>query len=374
MSTDRADRYAARREKLLHSLKKKGIPAFLISSETNVSYLTGFTGDSSFLLLERDKGGNGRGKLISDGRYTTQIASECPDLDVHIRPQKETVVEATAKMVKQAKLQKLAIEAEHFSVAALEKLKEGAKTVEIAALSGLVEELREVKDAGEIAEIRRAIHQAERGFDVLRAQIVGSMTELEGAHLLEQAMRQVGANVAAFPPIVAVGPRAALPHARPTEGRISESDFVLVDWGARSTSGYHSDLTRILVTGKIPPKLEKVYGVVLKAQQAAIQFLRAGVRCCDVDAVARRVIEKAGFGKQFNHGLGHGIGLNIHERPRLSAASEAKLKPGMVVTVEPGIYIEAWGGVRIEDDCLVTREGCEVLTSVAREFSETLVH
>ena len=149
---------------------------------------------------------------------------------------------------------------------------------------------------------------------------------------------------------------------------------MLIDWGASTASGYKSDLTRILVTGKISPKLEKVYRVVLKAQQSAIKSIRAGARCCDVDAVARRVIEEAGFGKQFSHGLGHGIGLNIHEAPRLSAASDAQLKPGMVVTVEPGIYLEGWGGVRIEDDCLVTRNGVEVLTSVPKDFTQVIVH
>jgi Xaa-Pro aminopeptidase len=153
----------------------------------------------------------------------------------------------------------------------------------------------------------------------------------------------------------------------------SEADFVLIDWGALAQSGYHSDLTRILVTGKISPKLEKVYRVVLKAQQAAIRSLRPGVRSREVDAVARRVIENAGFGKHFSHGLGHGIGLNIHEAPRLSPAFETELKPGMVVTVEPGIYLEGWGGVRIEDDCLVTRIGAEVLTSVPKEFTQVIV-
>jgi Xaa-Pro aminopeptidase len=310
--------------------------------------------------------------LVSDGRYTTQIAGECPGLEAHIRKQTETVIEAAAKDVKRARLRKLGIESDHLSVAAFEKLKTVVKGLEVAPLSGTVEELREIKDSGEIAEIRGAVQQAERGFEVLRAKLVCGMTELTAAHLLEQAMRDFGATVAAFPPIVAAGARAALPHARPTPGRVSDGEFVLIDWGASAGSGYKSDLTRILVTGKISPKLEKVYRVVLKSQQAAIKFLRAGVRCCDVDAVARRVIENAGFGKQFSHGLGHGIGLNVHEKPRLSAASDARLKPGMVVTVEPGIYLEGWGGVRIEDDCLVTRHGCEVLTSVPREFSEAI--
>jgi Xaa-Pro aminopeptidase len=258
-------------------------------------------------------------------------------------------------------------------VAQLEKLKSEVAGLEICPTTGAVENLRQIKDADEISEIRKAIYQAEKGFEVLRAQLRPEMTELQAAHILEQAMRDFGATGAAFPPIIAVGPRAALPHARPTPGRISESEFVLIDWGATAASGYKSDLTRILVTGKLLPKLEKVYGVVLKAQRAAIKAIRPGARCRDIDAVGRRVIEAAGFGRQFNHGLGHGIGLNVHETPRLSAASDAELQPGMIVTVEPGIYLEGWGGVRIEDDCLVTRQGCEVLTSVPKELEQLVV-
>jgi Xaa-Pro aminopeptidase len=357
-----------RRQKLLHHLKNKPVEAMLVSNETNVSYLTGFTGDSSYLLI-----GKGQCILVSDGRYTTQIAEECPGIDVYIRPQTETIVVASAKVVKKAKLRKLGVEADHLTVSSFDKLKEEAKGVEACPLSGMVEDLRVVKDADEVNQIRAAVRQAEKGFEVLRAQLTGDMTELQAAHLLEQAMRQLGATVAAFPPIVAVGARAALPHARPTTKRISEADFVLIDWGASAASGYKSDLTRILVTGKISPKLEKVYRVVLKAQQAGIKAIRPGARCCDVDAAARRVIEEAGFGKQFSHGLGHGIGLNIHEAPRFSVAFATELKAGMVVTVEPGIYLEGWGGVRVEDDCLVTRNGAEVLTSVPREFAEVVV-
>jgi Xaa-Pro aminopeptidase len=363
-----SDRPAARRQKLLEQLKGQPVDALLVSTVSNVRYLTGFSGDSTWLVI-----GRGIALLISDGRYTTQIAEECPGLDAAIRPQTDTLVVFAAKAVRKAKLRKLGIEADDMSVASHEKLISEVKGAELVPVSGLVEGLRQIKDAGEIAEIRLAVQQAEKGFGVLRAQLRREMTELEAAHLLEHSMRQFGATVASFPPIVAVGPRAALPHARPTTARISESDFVLVDWGASAASGYKSDLTRILVTGKISPKLEKVYGVVLRAQQAAIRSLRAGARCREIDAVARRVIANAGFGKHFTHGLGHGVGLDIHEGPRLSAASDAELKPGMVVTVEPGIYLEGWGGVRIEDDCLITRSSCEVLTSVPRELGQAVV-
>jgi len=364
-----SDRYSSRRQKLVSRLKGASAPALLISNETNVTWLTGFTGDSSYLLLGPDIC-----LIISDGRYTTQLRQECPGLKAYIRPPAEAIIAATCKVVKQAKLQKLGVEADTLSLAQAEKLRSEVKSLELVPTSGLVEELRQIKDSEEIAEIREAIRLAEKGFDVLRAELRGEQTEAEVAHNLEHTLRKFGATGCSFPPIIAVGPRAALPHARPTDVRISEDDFVLVDWGASTRSGYKSDLTRILATAKISPKLERVYGVVLKAQLAAIRAIRPGARGCDIDAVARRVIDDAGFGKHFTHSLGHGIGLNIHEGPRLSAASDAPLKAGMVVTVEPGIYIEGWGGVRIEDDVLVTRSGCEVLTSVPKDLANILVH
>jgi Xaa-Pro aminopeptidase len=175
-----------------------------------------------------------------------------------------------------------------------------------------------------------------------------------------------------FQTIVAVGPRAALPHARPTSRRIGESDFTLIDWGVNEGL-YVSDLTRVLARARISPKLRKLYGVVLKAQLAGIEAIRPGATCEEVDRVARGVIEKAGYGKEFGHGLGHGIGLEIHEAPRLAQGQPLELKPGMIVTVEPGIYFPDWGGIRIEDDVLVTRNGHEVLTSVPKELDECLV-
>ncbi len=185
-------------------------------------------------------------------------------------------------------------------------------------------------------------------------------------------MRKLGGRSASFPSIVAVGDRSALPHYRPGSRAIGDAPFVLVDWGAVG-NGYVSDLTRVLATGKIPPKLERIYRVVLNAQERAIEAIRPGRTCGEVDAAARAVIAKAGFGPKFGHGLGHGIGLEIHEAPRLSKGQKVKLKPGMVVTVEPGIYLPGFGGVRIEDDVLVTRNGCEVLTDLPKQWEDVVV-
>ena len=232
----------------------------------------------------------------------------------------------------------------------------------------LVEELRQIKDPDEIDELRQAVRQAEQGYALMKSLLVPDMNERQAAHELEHGMRRFGAIKAAFEPIIAVGDRSALPHYRAGLRRFHESPFVLCDWGAVSPKGYHSDLTRVWCTGKVPPKLHRIYGVVLTAQQAAIAAIRPGAKCQDVDEVARKVIDQAGYSKYFGHGLGHGIGLDIHEGPRLSPISTDELSPGMVVTVEPGIYLSGVGGVRIEDDVLVTRDGHEVLTSVPREL------
>jgi Xaa-Pro aminopeptidase len=254
-----------------------------------------------------------------------------------------------------------------------EALHERLKSVNLVSTKGLVEQLREIKDKHEVGETRAAIQQAEQAFAVIRASLRHQRTEREVAHEIENQIRLFGGIGCSFPPIVAVGPRSALPHARPTSQRIGECDFTLFDWGARSAGGYMSDLTRVLVTGKISPKLERIYGLVLKAQLSAIAAIRPGATMKDVDAVARNLIAKAGHEKQFGHGLGHGLGLAIHEGPRLAKNEDRELKAGMIVTVEPGIYVPGWGGVRIEDDVLVTRDGHEVLTSVRKELADCLV-
>ena len=358
-----ADRYAQRRNKLVRLMRQSGVDTLLVTNFRNVTYLTGFRGDDSYLLVSK-----GHTILLSDGRYTTQIADECPGLEAEIRSQSESLTKVVARLVGKMGVSQLGIEADSMTVAGWNTLSSAAKSLTLVPVASLVEQLRVVKDAGEIREIREAVTQAERGFDLLKASLTAEMTELQAAHELEHGMRRFGAVESSFDPIVAVGSQAALPHARPGNRRMSEAPFVLIDWGATNPGGYRSDLTRVLGTGKISSKLESLYGVVLKAQLQGIAAVHPGARCCDVDRAARQVIEEAGYGKQFNHGLGHGIGLDIHEGPRLNSATETELQPGMVVTVEPGVYLPGWGGIRIEDDVLVTKDGCEVLTSVPKDL------
>lgn len=360
-----ADRFLARRKRLLKALKETQADAILVTNYTNVTYLTGFTGDSSYLLLGPDVE-----LLISDTRYTTQIEEECPGLEVSIRDSREEIAITASRALKKSGLKKVGFESGTVTHALWTVLQEQVGGVEWIPTAGLIERLREVKDKAEIDEIRTAIDLAQRGFRFVTSAFRPDMTEREASHELEHFIRKLGGRGAAFETIIAVGDRAAMPHYRPANRQIRDDEFVLIDWGAMSSGGYRSDLTRVVATGKIRPKLEKVYRVVLSAQLAAIEKMGPGVACVDVDAAARSVIDKAGFGKNFGHGLGHGIGLDIHEGPRLSPISKSVLEPGMVVTVEPGIYLPGWGGVRIEDDVLITNDGCEVLTSVPKAWEE----
>jgi Xaa-Pro aminopeptidase len=356
--------FVSRRQKLRKLFRKAEVDALLVTNFKNVTYLTGFTGDDSYLLVTQ----SGE-RLVTDPRYTTQLEDECPGLPLEVRMPGVTMLAGTTKAIKRAGVDRLGLEASSATLSLERSLVKALRKVKLIATENLVERLRIVKDKDEIDATRLACQQARRAFDVVRASLTPTMTELDVAAELEYQARRFGAKALSFPPIVAVGPRAALPHATPTRRQLNESDFTLVDWGANSGL-YMSDLTRIIVTGRISPKLKKVYGVVLKAQLAAIDAIRPGVTGEEVDAVARKVIKRAGYGKAFGHGLGHGTGLEIHEAPRMAVGQKTKLRPGMIVTVEPGVYLPGWGGVRIEDDVLVTRAGHEVLTDVPKQLED----
>ena len=356
-----------RRSKLRKLLKKTEAQAILVTGEPNVTYLTGFTGDSSYLLLTpKDE------LVLSDKRYTTQLEEECPDIKFEVRGPDVKMHEHIAQVAKRFKLKSLAFESHEVSVATHAAWDKALDKTELVPTTNQVEQLRMIKDKEEIQTICDAVECAQRAFGVISASLRPDQTEKQVADQMESQIRLFGGECTSFPPIIAVGPRAALPHARPGAPRIGDDDFVLVDWGAR-VRGYASDLTRILVTGKISPKLRKVYRVVANAQAKAIAAIRHGASMKDVDAAARGFISKSGFGKQFGHGLGHGIGLQIHESPRMGPNEDAPLQAGMVITVEPGVYLPGWGGVRLEDDILVTRTGAKVLSSVTKELEACVV-
>jgi Xaa-Pro aminopeptidase len=353
-----SNRPAERRERLISSVKTAGLDALLVTSELNVRYLSGFTGDSTYLLLTV----GGKPLLISDRRYDTQLAEECGGLDAYIRPPEQALPLAACQAISSSGSRTVGFEAPHVSVALHQTLVAGSGAASFVATSELVETLRAVKDADELIEIRAAVDQAIRGFNAVRTLLTPDWTERECALEMEHLLRRFGAKGFGFAPIIGVGDRAALPHYHAAEKKFHESPLVLFDWGAETHSCYRSDLTRVLLTGGATHQMRKVYEVVREAQRLAIAAIRPGVDGRKVDAVARKHIEAAGYG-DLSHGLGHGFGLQIHERPRLGPNFDHVLQPGMVVTVEPGIYIRGEFGVRIEDDVLVTPDGCEVLSA-----------
>ncbi|MGP0066572.1 MAG: M24 family metallopeptidase [Isosphaeraceae bacterium] len=362
------NRNADRRERLRRELRSRTVDAFLVSFPTNVRYLTGFTGDSSVLLMTPD-----RDVIVSDGRFTIQLEQECPGLEASIRPSGWELTQAIAHLIQTIGVSRLAFEAATCTVADYESIRDAIPATSMIGVRGWVESLRRVKDETEISEIRAAVRCAERAFTMIRAGLRIGDTEKDVADALEANLRRCGATGSSFPPIVAVGVRAALPHARPTTTtRVGDDDFVLIDWGA-SGQPYKSDLTRVLVTGKVTPTFETIHRTVLAAQERAISAIRPGAKAHDIDAEARTLIEEAGFGAFFDHSLGHGLGMDIHESPRLRKASPDLLEPGNVVTVEPGIYLPGWGGIRIEDDVLVTHDGCEVLSHIPKSLDSVRI-
>ena len=311
--------------------------------------------------------------LISDTRYETQLADECPGVEAVIRDARRKMDDVVAELLTSSKLHSVGFEADQLTVSQHSSLCSKLKSAELVATSGMVEELRMIKDRWELEQIRDAVRIAERGFNVIRSQLRPELTERQIRFSLEAAMRDFGAAGTAFEPIVGVGPTGALPHAHAGERRVSESPALLIDWGALTFSGYRSDLTRVLFTSKPTRQMRQVYEIVLKSQQAAISAIRPGASSKDVDAVARGLIADAGFGNYFGHGLGHGFGLDIHEAIRMSPAFECEFRPGMVVTVEPGIYLPDRFGVRLEQDVLVTDTGNEVLSSLPIDFEDAVV-
>ncbi|MBA3854831.1 MAG: hypothetical protein C0503_10460 [Gemmatimonas sp.] len=360
MTSPHADRLA----RLRASLTPSHLDALLVSALPNVRYLTGFTGSNALLLVTAEEA-----LLLTDFRYETQVKHE-------VAPEVRVVIEQMSlwtrlwKELKQLpQVEVVAFETAHVTHQDAARFVaeggEGAAWKWRPALN-LVEVLRESKDATELAHIRAAVEIAEHALSRTLPQVRAGMTEIAVAGILEYEMRLAGSERTAFETIVATGARSALPHARASAQAIAKGDLLLFDFGATS-GGYVSDITRTVIVGRAPDaRQQEVHDVVREANGSASAAVRAGMRGRDADALARDYIERRGFGAAFGHSTGHGIGLEIHEAPRLAKTAEAPLPPGAVVTIEPGIYLEGWGGVRIEDDVVLTTDGPERLTTFER--------
>jgi len=365
-AVSRAKAYLKVRHKNVRdAMKKLNLDGILLTHPPDLAYLTNFTGDDSVgLITEKDF------FLVTDFRYQEQANLEAGWLKVSLRDGK--MADALAAALAAAKVKRAGFEANFTTVgqidALLTSLKDNKSPVELVPLENVMTTIRKVKDDNEIDLIRRSVSVAEEAFEAIRNEIKIGQTENHLAGLLVFELRSRGASDSSFPVIVASGTNSSLPHYRPGETLVQRDQPLLIDWGALY-KGYCSDLTRTLMVGRVSPKMKEIYKVVLEAQLAAIKFLRPGVTTMQADRVARDVIDKAGYGKEFGHGLGHGIGREIHELPTLrKTGGEEELRPGMVVTVEPGIYLPGEGGVRIEDDVLITHSGCEVLSSLDKSF------
>jgi Xaa-Pro aminopeptidase len=360
MTTDRRpERLAA----LRHRLAEGGLAELVVAHPANIRYLTGFSGSSGLVLVTAEVL-----VLVTDFRYETQAAEETEGAArVEIAP--SGLVEALrARLEALGTTGPTAFEDHVFTVREAAKLREGAADGRFRRAPDLVEGLRAVKAPEEIAAIRDAGRVAGEALASVVGEIRVGLSELEVAALLETALRRAGSEAHPFPTIVASGPRAALPHARTSARRVGAGEWLLLDFGAQ-VGGYCADVTRTFMVGAAPDARQReVYGVVREAQAAALAGLRAGMTGRAGDALARDRIAAAGFGAAFGHSLGHGLGLEVHEAPRVSKASEEPLAAGAVVTVEPGVYLPGWGGVRIEDDVALGAEGATLLTDIPREL------
>ncbi len=351
-----------RRARAAALLAEPKLDALYVTSPHNVRYLTGFNGSNGALLLFP----SGRATFFTDPRYTVQSKQQ---VTCKVVIAKGPVTKSALSEIARSRVRRIGIEQDQLTVGQFELLKKGLPVqAELVPVTGLIERLRMVKDAGEVALIRASVYGNSRALDAELKRFRPGITEADVAAEIDHQNRKLGAEAPAFDTIVAAGERAALPHAHPGSVKIG-AGMLLIDMGA-FRSGYASDMTRMVYVGRADAKYKSAYKAVLEAQLAAIDTIRAGVLTRAVDRAARRTLKQYGLDREFIHSTGHGLGLEIHEQPRIGAKDKTKLEAGMAITVEPGVYIEGWGGIRIEDTVLVTETGCEILTPTTKELRE----
>ena len=351
---------SSRLGKLRGALAAEELDAMIITQPENRRYVSGFTGSRALLVISVE-----HALLATDFRYYEQVAKEAPDFSL-TKIESDEVAPLLNEMVQGIEAKRVGFECQHVTVDTHQQWADAADGFELVPTRGIVESIRSTKDEGELAAIRRAVALSDGAVHHIKGMIHPGMTEKEIAWEMESYMRTHGADQLAFPIIAASGPNGAMPHAVTSDRIVAAGEPIVMDLGAR-VDGYNSDLTRTICIGEAGEKFRKVYDIVLKAQLAAEEAIRPGMLGKEADAVAREVITEAGYGEYFGHGLGHGVGLAVHEKPTAGKASEDVLLPGSVVTVEPGIYIPGWGGVRIEDMVLVTDDGVEVLSQATKD-------
>lgn len=341
-------------------MQEEKLDGLLITNGYNRRYVSGFTGSSGCCLV------TGRAaELITDFRYIEQANRQAPAFTI-IRHQAD-MLETVIERANEHGVKRLGFEKNHMTYALYQRLGELSSDIEFVPVSGLVEDLRLVKTTEEVQIIREAAAIADQAFSHILTYIKPGMTELAVSNELDFFMRSLGASGTSFDTIVASGIRSAFPHGVASDKVIEAGEMVTLDFGAYY-KGYCSDITRTIAVGEPGEKMREIYDIVLRAQLNGVACIKAGLTGKEADALTRDIITEAGYGQNYGHSTGHGIGLEVHEGPTLSVRGEQALEAGMVVTIEPGIYLEGIGGVRIEDDVLITEDGCEVLTSSPKEL------
>lgn len=358
---------SARLERLRAKLDELKLDAMLVSRNEDQRYLAGFSGhadyDSVLLVSKNDA------RVVTDFRYWQIAEMRAPTLPLmKLERGKYEIGDALRDFAVANDVHVVGFESQHVNVYRFKTWQKAARKahVKLKPTEDIIKQMRAVKDADEIEQIRRAVALTDAAFEHFVERVRPGMTEKQGAWIIEAYMREHGAEGNAFDPIVASGPNSALPHAEPTDRAIQVGEPLTIDIGAR-LDGYNADMTRTIIFGHTTDKFSEIYGIVLKAQQAVEKKARVGMHGKQIDRIARRVIEKAGYGENFGHGLGHGVGRVVHELPRAGRTFKDVIEPGMLLTVEPGIYIPGWGGVRIEDLVVFRDEGLEILTRSTKD-------
>jgi Xaa-Pro aminopeptidase len=352
-----------RLKRLQGMLPGENLDSLLVTALPLVRYLSGYSGSNGMILLSPENS-----LFLTDFRYKSQAKEQVKNMKV-TTVERDLFSGLSDVAFLKGKRLKLGLEADHVSCKVFRRLKSLLPDCLLVPTEGIVETLTVRKDKSEVAKIRRAVRITDRAFSEILDFIKPGARELDIAAELEYRMKRHGSSAPYFETIVASGKRAALPHGVASSKRIKNGEFVTMDFGA-VIEGYTADMTRTVVVGKASRKQKQVYNLVLRAQKRAIGKARSRMRACDLDKTARDVIKRAGHGKHFGHGLGHGIGLLVHDNPAINPTNQLRLEPGMVVTVEPGVYIPNWGGVRIEDDILITSGGCQNLTKSEKDLIE----
>jgi Xaa-Pro aminopeptidase len=358
-SADDAMDYRGRQRRLAEALRARNLDALLLTHLPNVRYLCGFTGSAGMLLIS-----DGRSAFFTDGRYREQARAEVRGARLVVP--RGAILDAAMRAVLDSRIRTLGVEGDYMSVAVEAKVARALRSkTRLRPMQGLVEKQRVVKEPAEVDRILDAVQLGSSLFDTAVAAIRPGVPEREVAAELEYAARKAGAEGMSFATIVAAGPRSALPHGLATAQPIPRRGFVVLDFGV-ILRGYCSDMTRTVYVGRVTAEARRVYEAVREAQQAAIEAVRPGRTVGEVDKAARSVLQRARLARYFTHSTGHGVGLEIHEAPRIARGQQDIMQPGMVITIEPGVYVPGYGGVRIEDMVVVTETSCTVLTPTTK--------